>query len=123
VPRIGHYWPFVPESPHIRVYIPAYPPENSGLESVHDDLFILQISSLRMQTVLAEPLDRTQEVGGSNPPSSIDEEGPQTGQIGSGEPFERLRLAERRLPSPPLLDAFRLVMPGPPSEVESCCEW
>jgi hypothetical protein len=22
---VGHYWPFVPESPHIRVYIRAYP--------------------------------------------------------------------------------------------------
>jgi hypothetical protein len=26
--RIGHYWRFVPESPHIRVYIGAYPPEH-----------------------------------------------------------------------------------------------
>jgi hypothetical protein len=40
--------------------------------------FYLQIDGLGNQTVLAEPPYRTQEVGGSNPPSSIDEEGLQT---------------------------------------------
>src|ERR1700744_5926544 len=42
----------------------------------------LQIGHFGAIAQLAERLDRTQEVGGSNPPSSIDEEALQTGHIG-----------------------------------------
>src|SRR5689334_6974096 len=44
----------------------------------------LQIGHFGAIAQLAERLDRTQEVGGSNPPSSIDEEALQTGIFVSG---------------------------------------
>jgi hypothetical protein len=80
--RIGHYWPFVPESPHIRAYIGAYPARSRPAWRTTYFHFYLQIDGLGNQTVLAEPLNRTQEVGGSNPPSSIDSKALHTGQIG-----------------------------------------
>lgn len=70
----------------IRARIAAYPrvyPRISG--GIPPDIrkarlnFSLQIFGLGNRTVLAEPLDRTQEVGGSNPPSSIDLKGLQMG--------------------------------------------
>jgi hypothetical protein len=72
----------VPESPHIRVYIPAYPPRFRRLWHAACFAFYLQIDSLGNQTALGEPLDRTQEVGGSNPPSSIASKALQTGHFG-----------------------------------------
>jgi hypothetical protein len=65
---LGHYWRFVPESPHIRVYIRAYPPEYRPVRRTTRFRFYLQIAGLGIWTVLTEPLDRTQEVGGLNPP-------------------------------------------------------
>jgi hypothetical protein len=53
--RIGHYWPFVPESPHIRVYIAAYPARSRPAWRTTYFRFCLQIDGLGNQTVLAEP--------------------------------------------------------------------
>jgi hypothetical protein len=71
VGQIGHYWPFVPESAHIRVYIPAYPPRYRPVWGTTWFGFYLQFIGLGNWTVLTEALDRTQEVGGSNPPSDL----------------------------------------------------
>ena len=68
----GHYWPFVPESPHIRVDIAAYPARSRPAWRTTYFYFCLQTDGLGNQTVLAEPLHRTQEVGGSNPLSPIE---------------------------------------------------
>jgi hypothetical protein len=51
---------------------------------------------LRNQTVLIDSLDRTQEVGGSNPPSSIDEEGLQKRH------FVFRKVVRTTLPLPPI---------------------
>jgi hypothetical protein len=50
--------------------------------------FFLQIEGLGNQTVPTEPLDRTQEVGGSSRPSSIASKTLHTGKSDSGERFE-----------------------------------
>jgi hypothetical protein len=82
----GHYWTFVPESPHIPVYIYVYPPEYRPVRRTTQVRFYLQISGLRNRTVLTASLDRTQEVGGSNTPSFIDSNLLQTGAFAFGPP-------------------------------------
>jgi hypothetical protein len=79
---LGHYWQFVPESPHIHVYIRAYPQEYRPAWQSTRFGFSLQTIGSRNWTVLTEALDRTQEVGGSNSPSSIASKALQTGHIG-----------------------------------------
>jgi hypothetical protein len=72
----------VPESPHIHVYIGAYPPEFRPVWQTTWFGFYLQIGGLTNRTVLTASLDRPQAVGGSNPPSSIASKALQTGHIG-----------------------------------------